>query len=61
MEFEGIRNKIKTAVLKKHLPLNELIQEVHIANDDKALKIIQWLLDNENLRYTKENDLEWVE
>jgi len=61
IEFKGIRDKIKTAVMKKHLPLNELVSEIHIPNDDKALKIIQWLLDNEHLRYTKKNELEWVD
>jgi ATP-dependent DNA helicase RecQ len=61
IEFKGIRDKIKMAVLKKHLPLSELVTAVHIPDDDKALKIIQWLLDNDQLRYTRENELEWVE
>jgi len=61
IEYKGIRDKIKSAVIKKHLPLNELVHELHIPNDDKALKIIQWLLDNDNLRYTGENELEWIE
>jgi ATP-dependent DNA helicase RecQ len=61
IEFKGIRDKIKKAVIKKHLPLDKLVDELHIPNDDKALKIIQWLLDNEHLRYTRENELEWVE
>ena len=61
IEFKGIRDKIKTVVLQHHLPLNDLVHELSLNNDDKALKIIQWLLDNENLRFTKSNELEWVD
>ncbi len=61
MEFKGIRDKIKMAVLQKHLPLTELVNTVKAGNEDKTLKIIQWLLDNENLRYTGKQELEWVD
>lgn len=61
MEFKGIRDKIKVTVIHKHLPLNELVHQIHVTNEDKALKVIQWLLDNENLRYTNRQELEWVD
>ena len=61
MEFKGIREKIKMAVLQKHLPLTELVNTIKTGNEDKTLKIIQWLLDNENLRYTGNQELEWVD
>lgn len=60
IEFNDIRDKIKTSVLIKTMSLDELINHIHLPNDDKTIKIIQWLLDNENLRYTKTNELEWV-
>ena len=57
LEFEQLTIKIKTSLNNKPIGLNELMETLPISNDEKALKVVQWLLDNDHLIYTDDEKL----
>ena len=60
-EFENVTDEIKSLLFSKHLTLKDLITAVTGSNDNKILKVVQWLLDNGKLVYDGENRLTWKE
>ena len=40
--------------------LSELIENISVHNEDKAIKVVQWLLDNGDLHYTDDEKLSIV-
>ena len=60
-EFETVTDEIKRLLFSKHLTLKDLIAAVTGSNDNKILKVVQWLLDNGKLVYDGENRLTWKE
>lgn len=59
LEFENISEQLKTALHKEPLSLSDLVHSVKQIREDKILKVVQWLMDNEKLKYNDENLLEW--
>ena len=55
-EFETIRTKIKEEISNKALLLNDLIELIKF-DETKTIKIIQYLLDNDNIKYNTEQKL----
>ena len=39
--------------------LESLVNSVKNSREDKTIKVVQWLIDNEKLAYNKENKLMW--
>lgn len=60
-EFDDVTGEIKSLLYTQHLSLKELVTAITGANENKTLKVIQWLLDNSKLHYDKENKLQWKE
>ena len=56
-EFENISLQIKELLAVHPMPLSNLVNAVTIGNEDKRLRTIQWMLDNNQLKYDKENKL----
>lgn len=54
-EFERISQQIKELIAMHPLPLNQLVNQLTEGNEEKRLKTIQWLIDNEQLKYNNEN------
>lgn len=61
IEFSSITEKVRSLTIDRSMTLQHLITDLKIANDDKAIKAIQWLLDNDQLRYMEGNELKWME
>ncbi|HVA98774.1 MAG TPA: ATP-dependent DNA helicase RecQ, partial [Bacteroidia bacterium] len=59
LEFETIKDALKKELLQHELLLNELVNSVKNYRDDKVIKVIQWLLDNDKLAYNHQNKLHW--
>ncbi|MBN2520034.1 MAG: RecQ family ATP-dependent DNA helicase, partial [Bacteroidales bacterium] len=57
-EFNKILKEIKKKLKETPHLLNELVNSINQPNE-KTIKVIQWLLDNDKLKYDKENKLEW--
>jgi ATP-dependent DNA helicase RecQ len=58
-EFDSILDKIKTELADEPLGLNELVEIVGFQKE-KAVKVIQWLLDHGKITYNKHNKLKWA-
>ena len=56
-EFESISQSIKEALSKKPLDVITLMEHLPTRNEDKVLKVIQWLLDNGDLHNTTDEKL----
>lgn len=59
VEFSSVSDQIKIIVKENPLPLTELVNKIEGARDDKIIKVIQWLMDNEKLVNNNDNLLEW--
>lgn len=59
LEFDTVLNQIKPLLQKQPLPLRELAENVKGASEDKIIKVVQWLLDNEKITYDKSRRLSW--
>jgi len=61
LEFETVLNSIKPVLLKESKTLEELVDAISEAPEDKTLKVIQWLIDTEKILYDDEGKLLWDE
>jgi len=59
LEFETVAGQVKELVQNKPLALIELVNNVKNSQEDKTIKVVQWLVDNEKLKYTEDNKLTW--
>lgn len=59
LEFDKILAQIKPMLIKKPCFLQELIDEIENVNEDKVIKVVRWLQDNDKIRVDDLNRLEW--
>ena len=59
VEFSAVSNQIKQLLAEEKLPITQLINKIDGIRDDKTIKVIQWLTDNNKLVSNEENLLEW--
>ena len=59
VEFSSVSDQVKKIVQKEKLPITQLINKIEGVRDDKTIKVIQWLIENDKLVSNKENLLEW--
>jgi ATP-dependent DNA helicase RecQ len=59
VEFETLADKIRTLTTERAMKLESLVREVHTGNEDKTLLAIQWMVDNDQLKYRSEDELSW--
>jgi ATP-dependent DNA helicase RecQ len=59
VEFSSVSDQIKKIVQKEKLPTTQVINKIEGVRDDKIIKVIQWLMENDKLVSNKENLLEW--
>ena len=58
-EFETIESQIKLTLVSHALELNELVNHIKASRQDKSIKVIEWLIDNERISYAEGNLLKW--
>ena len=61
LEFDTVLEKIKPLLKQQPRSIKELADQVKGVNEDKIIKVIQWLLDNDKIMYNKMLELSWKE
>ena len=59
LEFETVTEQVKKLLEKNSLSLQSLVNSVKNSKEDKTIKVVQWLIDNEKLIYDDANNLMW--
>jgi ATP-dependent DNA helicase RecQ len=59
IEFSNISDQIKKILNQEYLPITLLVNKIQGSREDKIIKVIQWLTENEKLVYNEKNLLEW--
>lgn len=59
-EFDLILDSIKSKLQEKSMLLNELVEKTQF-RDDKLIKVIEWLFDNNKITRTTENRIKWTQ
>ncbi len=59
LEFEKVTEQVKKLLSTGPLSLKVLVDGVKNSAEDKTIKVIQWLIDNDKLSYDGENKLTW--
>jgi ATP-dependent DNA helicase RecQ len=59
MEFDNIIGIIKPLLKTKSCSLEELVAASEPVNEDKVIRAIQWLVDNEKIRMDRERRYQW--
>jgi ATP-dependent DNA helicase RecQ len=59
LEFDTILNKIKPLLQDRPLFIKEISEKMETTNEDKTIKVIQWLLDNNKIVYDESQRLVW--
>lgn len=57
LDFDAISRQVHLLLAGKPLPLHELVNSIQGYKEDKAIKVIQWLLDNGKLKYGEDQKL----
>jgi len=59
IEFKNVSDQIKIRLKQNNLTLTELVNSITNSREDKVLKVVQWLIDNDKLMYDENNKLKW--
>jgi ATP-dependent DNA helicase RecQ len=59
LEFDGVVEQIKPMLRKQPLTLENLVDQSKFANEDKIIKVVQWLMDNQRICMNDEGLLVW--
>ena len=59
MEFNNIVEVIKPLLKTRPSTLDELVAAAHPVNEDKVIRAIQWLTDNEKISVDRERKYKW--
>ncbi len=51
LEFSNVQVEIQTILSNQKLSLHHLIKNIKSANEDKAIKVVEWLIDNRKISY----------
>lgn len=61
LEFEALKEKIKTVLVSKEESLNDLLKKVSATSSDKSLRAITWLMDSGAISRNEKEMLQWNE
>jgi len=59
LEFDTVIKQIKPQLHEGSLTIEEIAALIPNVNDDKIIKVVQWLLDNDKLIYDNQRKLTW--
>jgi ATP-dependent DNA helicase RecQ len=60
LDFDNVLKIIKPLLIKSDLSIEELMEKTHFS-EEKTIKVIRWLLDNNKIIYTEEKKMRWHE
>jgi ATP-dependent DNA helicase RecQ len=61
LEFDTILNSIKPVLKEVHCSITELVEAVSSIREDKVIRAVQWLVDNEKIAIDNEKKYFWSE
>jgi ATP-dependent DNA helicase RecQ len=61
LEFKTVYDQVKELLEASTYPLDRVILNIRNINEEKALKVVKWMIDNQQLAYTKDHMLKWNE
>lgn len=61
LEFDKLQSTIEELLKKRPCSIKEIADILEFTNEDKIIKVIQWLMDHGQLSYNNEQKLEWGE
>ncbi|MDP4267398.1 MAG: ATP-dependent DNA helicase RecQ [Bacteroidota bacterium] len=59
IEFDNLVDIIKPHLLGCPMKLDEILHITREHNEDKIIKVIRWLIDNNKIKYTENEELRW--
>lgn len=59
VEFSAVSDQLKKIVKEEQLAITDVINHISGVRDDKVIKVIQWLMENDKLISNDKNLLEW--
>ena len=59
VEFSSVSDQIKKIVKSDALPITQVVNKIDGVREDKIIKVVQWLMENDKLISNEENLLEW--
>jgi ATP-dependent DNA helicase RecQ len=59
IEFSTVSDQVKSILIEEKLSITQLINKIKGVRDDKTIKVIQWLMENDKLITNNDNLLEW--
>jgi len=59
IEFSTVSDQIKENLHIEALPITQLMTKIKGVREDKSIKVIQWLMENEKIISNENNELEW--
>ncbi len=59
LEFEQITQKVEELLKNERYSLHDLVNQLSDSKEDQNLKVLEWLLDNEKIKYAGGNLLTW--
>lgn len=60
LEFEMVSNKVELLLQNQKYSLHELVEHLTDSKEETNLKVLEWLLDNNKIKYTGANKLIWI-
>jgi len=61
LEFTGVYAQVRAILAEHPHDLQDVIQRIEDFKEDKTTKVVEWLIDNNKIRFAEGNLLEWVE
>lgn len=61
LEFDDIVKQIKPILSTDSLTIDQLMKNLNVGSEERAIMVIQWLIDNSKLKYNQNDQLIWVE
>lgn len=59
-EFDKVVEILKPVLRKSNLSFDDVVKSVDLFNEDKTIKILNWLIDNQKIKLNDDNTLTWI-
>ena len=59
LEFEKIKKSLEKILSEKEMISSEIVNTITDVREEKIIKVLQWLLDNDKIKLT-ENKYSWI-
>ena len=59
LEFDQVSQNVEALLKNNKYSIHELVEHLHDSKEEVNLKVVEWLLDNEKIIYSKGNLLAW--